>query len=332
MKKHVSIIATLISLLLSSLVVISIWLGFQFSKTTTQDYVYIVAPGDSLKKISQHLEQEHIIPHAYVFTLLAIISNDAQSIQAGEYLFEKNSTLSMLLNKMVKGEVVMHHVRIGEGWTFAQIAQQIQNTDALKKTLDWTQPNTILQQLALSDKLPEGMFYPETYTFPRGFTDAQLLTLAYNDMQHFLKQAWQMRDFNIPYQDPYQALIVASIIEKETAIQSELAEISGVVVRRLQKSMLLQLDPSVVYGLGADYTKPLTKADLKFDTPYNTYMHIGLPPTPIATPSRAAIIAALHPNAGNTLYFVAKGDGSHVFSETLVAHELAVQQYRQQNQ
>jgi UPF0755 protein len=319
-----------IFLLLLILGALFIGLQQEFLVKTTQDHIYIAKPGDSLKKIAQGMQAQNIIPHAQIFILLARFKGDAQMLQAGEYVFEKNSTLSMMLDKMVKGDVLMHSIRIGEGWTFAQVAAQILAVDALSKTLDWTAIDTILQQLKLSDHKPEGLFYPETYHFPRGFTDAALLTLAYQDMQKYLNTNWQTRAQDLPYENPYQALIAASIIEKETAIASELNKVAGVIVRRLQQSMLLQVDPSVVYGLGAHYEKSLTKADLKYDTPYNTYLHLGLPPTPIAIPSPGAIHAALHPEPGEALYFVARGDGSHVFSDSLAAHNQAVQEYRNQ--
>lgn len=319
-----------IFLLLLILGALFIGLQQEFLVKTTQDHIYIVNPGDSLKRIAQGMQAQHIIPHAQFFILLARLKGDAQMLQAGEYLFEKNSTLPMMLDKMVKGDVLMHSIRIGEGWTFAQVAAQILAVDALSKTLDWTAFDTILQQLKLSDHKPEGLFYPETYHFPRGFTDAALLTLAYQDMQQYLNTNWQTRAQDLPYENAYQALIAASIIEKETAIASELNKVAGVIVRRLQQSMLLQVDPTVVYGLGAHYEKSLTKADLKYDTPYNTYLHLGLPPTPIAIPSPGAIHAALHPEPGEALYFVARGDGSHVFSDSLAAHNQAVQEYRNQ--
>lgn len=325
------IFAGLLSMILLMICAVFLWTWLQPYSRTTHDYVYIVEPGDSLKKIATGLQAQKIIPNAYTFILLAQVKGDAQALQTGEYLFLKNSTLLNILDKMVRGDVIMYSIRIGEGWTFAQVAQQIMVTNPLNKTLDWSTPDTILQQLKLSAHKPEGMFYPETYYFPRGFTDAALLILAYQDMQNFLNSHWETRASDLPYKNAYQVLITASIIEKETALASELGEVAGVIVRRLKKQMPLQVDPTVVYGLGAHYDKPLTKTDLKFDTPYNTYLHLGLPPTPIAIPSPAAVEAALHPKPGTSLYFVARGDGTHIFTDNLTEHNQAVQAYRNQN-
>ncbi len=319
-----------IVVLLSIILFSGIWLSQQLCAKTNQEMIYIIEPGDSLKKIAKGLQDNHIIANDYAFIAWVYFKQDAHHLRAGEYLFEKNSTSAMVLDKIVRGDVLMHSVRIGEGWTFAQIAESLAAETALQKTLDWNSPDTILQQLDLSHHIPEGLFFPETYHFPRNYTDAALLTVAYQEMQKFLNTAWQTRAPHLPYENAYQALIAASIIEKETAVLSELKDVSGVIYRRLQKSMPLQVDPTLVFGLGAHYDKPLTKADLKQDTPYNTYLHLGLPPTPIAIPSALAIEAALHPNEGTSLYFVAKGDGTHVFTDNLAAHNKAVQDYRNQ--
>jgi UPF0755 protein len=323
-------IAIAIVVLLSVVLFAGIWVSQQLSTKTSQEMIYIIEPGDSLKIIAEGLQDNHIISNAFAFIGLAYFKQETHHLRAGEYLFEKNTTAAMVLDKIVRGDVVMHSVRIGEGWTFAQIAASLAAETNLQKTLDWNSPDTILQQLKLSTDKPEGLFFPETYHFPRNYTDAALLTLAYQEMQKFLNTAWQRRAPHLPYENAYQALIAASIIEKETAVLSELKDVSGVITRRLQKSMPLQVDPTVVFGLGAHYDKPLTKADLKLDTPYNTYLHLGLPPTPIAIPSPMAIEAALHPNEGTALYFVAKGDGTHVFTDNLAAHNQAVQAYRNQ--
>lgn len=299
--------------------------------TTVQDITYTIEPGQSLKQMAFDLKNHGVITAPWTFILLTRLSGHATDLQAGEYFFAGNSSLVDIIQQVVRGDVVMHELRINEGWTFAQVAEQILAHDAMKKTLDWSKPNTILTQLSFSEENSEGLFYPDTYYFPRGYTDATFLTHAYTRMQEFLEKSWQLRDNNLPYDTSYQALIAASIIEKETAVSDERTEISGVIMRRLQKNMPLQMDPTVVYGLGANYDKPLTHADLKTDTPYNTYLHYGLPPTPIAIPSPASIEAALHPRPGTSLYFVANGDGSHTFSSTLDAHNQAVEIYRKQN-
>jgi UPF0755 protein len=186
----------------------------------------------------------------------------------------------------------------------------------------------IMPRLGLAGIHPEGRFYPDTYHFPKGTTDAEFLLRAYHRMEDFLQQAWQRREQNLPFKSPYEALILASIVEKETAIPSERGKIAGVFVRRLQRGMRLQTDPTVIYGMGDAFDGDIRRRDLSADTPYNTYVHAGLTPTPIALPSGESIEAALHPQAGDALYFVATGDGGHHFSATLEAHNEAVRKYQ----
>ncbi len=318
----------LIFLLTSALLIACGAFFYYQSIPSMTEKTYIVERGESLQHIAKDLHEQGVIQHPMALIVLARITGKANHIQSGEYLFEKNSTLEEILGKMVKGDVIMHHLRIGEGWTFAELAAQITLHPALEKTLDWSSPETIIHQLKLGLHKPEGLFYPDTYYFPRGYTDAAFLTRAYHDMQKLVSAVWEDRAPDLPYKMTYEALIAASIIEKETAVPTEYQEIAGVIVRRLKQHMLLQVDPTVVYGLGADYSQALTHADLAQDTPYNTYLHHGLPPTPIAFPSQAAIYAAMHPANGTTLYFVANGDGSHTFTSTLEAHNKAVAAYR----
>jgi UPF0755 protein len=199
---------------------------------------------------------------------------------------------------------------------------------ALKQTLEGLEDGQIMARIGLTGIHPEGRFYPDTYHFPRGATDAEFLLRAYRRMQAVLQAAWEKRDEQLPLKSPDEALILASIIERETGVSEERGKIAGVFIRRLRKGMRLQTDPTVIYGLGAAYDGNIKRRDLLRDTPYNTYLHSGLTPTPIAMPGRAAIEAALHPAAGNALYFVATGDGGHIFSATLEEHNRAVRKYQ----
>ena len=206
--------------------------------------------------------------------------------------------------------------------------QAIHATNLLEHTLHVYEPENIMLELGQADKVAEGLFFPDTYNFPKGTTDKAFLRRAYQRLHDVLDQEWQTRSENLPYKTPYEALIMASIIEKETGLASERSTIAGVFVRRLNKKMKLQTDPTVIYAMGKQFNGNIRKKDLSIDSPYNTYRYKGLPPSPIALVGRDAIHAALHPEPGKALYFVAKGDGSHYFSETLVEHNRAVAKYQ----
>jgi UPF0755 protein len=223
---------------------------------------------------------------------------------------------------------VQHALTIIEGWTFKQLMAAVRRHQALTQTLAGVEEQEVMSRLGLEAMHPEGWFYPDTYHFPKGTTDAEFLRRAHQRMTTFLQTAWEKRDKDLPLDSPYQALILASIIEKETGVPSERSKIAGVFIRRLRKGMRLQTDPTVIYGMGERYDGNIRRRDLVTDTPYNTYVHKGLTPTPIAMPSGMAIEAALHPEDGTALYFVATGDGGHHFSNTLEAHNEAVRKYQ----
>ena len=236
-----------------------------------------------------------------------------------------------LLDDLVAGKVIQYALTIPEGLTFRQIMQLLRQQPELRHTLADDSPAAVMQAIGEPGQSPEGRFYPDTYHFPRGTTDVQFLRRAYRTMAGVLQQEWQARDTGLPYKTPYDALIMASIIEKETAVPAERERIAGVFVRRLEKGMRLQTDPTVIYALGQSYDGNIHRRDLSLDSPYNTYRHAGLPPTPIAAPGRDSIDAALHPAPGEELYFVARGDGSHEFSRTLEEHNRAVARYQLNN-
>ena len=290
--------------------------------------VLIIEPGMSLSAVSRELSRRGWLQQPYYLIYEGRWQHKAKAIKAGEYAIKPGTTPLQLLNKLIRGKVIQYPLTIPEGLSARQIVDLVHNHPPLIKTLPDDDMPTVMAALGHPGQNAEGRFFPDTYHFPRGTTDVDFLRRAYRAMEAVLNQEWQHRDVGLPYQDPYQALIMASIVEKETAIPAERGKIAGVFVRRLQKGMKLQTDPTVIYALGAAYDGNIRKKDLSVDSPYNTYLHAGLPPTPIACPGRDAIRAALQPEDGTELYFVARGDGSHHFSSTLAEHNRAVQQYQ----
>ncbi len=296
--------------------------------TDDQVHVFEVTQGSSVKSISQSLYRSGYILNPYHFEVLVRLSGKAREIQAGEYQIDKGILPEAFLARMTSGEVVQYALTIIEGWNFKQLLQAIAEHPGLVHTLKDQSVERVVDKLGLDVVHPEGWFLPDTYHFPRYTSDVDFLKRAHKAMHVALDQAWAERQPDLPLNTPYEALILASIIEKETGLASERREIAGVFVRRLKKGMRLQTDPTVIYGMGDKFDGNLRRADLRRDTPYNTYTRKGLPPTPIALPSLDAIKAALDPLPGKTLYFVSKGDGSHYFSETLKEHNGAVRAYQ----
>lgn len=288
-----------------------------------------IRPGTSFAAISNRLAEQGIVDHPRLLRWYARLSGKASAVRAGEYRIDSGLTPYELIDRFVSGQVVLHAFTIVEGWTFRELLAELAEADAVQNTLDGEAWPAIRDILGVDDEHPEGLFLPETYRFPRHATDTELLRQAYDLMQETLRDEWHNRAEGLPLQSPYEALILASIVEKETARADERARIAGVFARRLQSKMRLQTDPTVIYGIGEGFDGNLTRADLRTDTPYNTYTRGGLPPTPIALPGRAAINAALNPAEGTELYFVATGlgDGSHKFSTTKEEHDAAVREY-----
>jgi len=288
-----------------------------------------VRPGRSIKSIANELANKNIIDRPRYLAWTARINGQSKRIQAGEYVLEKDTTPKQLLDILVNGKVRQYSFTIIEGWNLSQVLQSAKSNENLKQVVGDVPANQLMQQLGQpADIHAEGWLFPDTYYFVRGETDTNVFLRAYDAMKQHLKNEWENREAGLPYKTPYEALIMASIIEKETGKGEERAEIAGVFVRRLRKGMRLQTDPTVIYGVGEKFDGNLRRRDLRKDTPYNTYTRRGLPPTPIAMPGLAAIHAALHPAKGDSLYFVAKGDGSHVFSKTLKQHNEAVIKYQ----
>ena len=251
-----------------------------------------------------------------------------RSLQAGLYEVVDGTTPRQLLRQFVDGAVKQFQVRFIEGSNFLEMRAVLSRQAHLKQTLAGLTDQEVLMHIPAAASHPEGLFFPSTYHYQQGDADLQILQRAYRRMQEILAREWDARAPGLPYRAPNEALIMASIVEKESGLGSERAQIAGVFVRRLQRGMKLQTDPTVIYGLGVRFDGNLRRVDLRTDTPYNTYTRLGLPPTPIAMPSAASIHAALHPADGDALFFVARGDGSHQFSPTLSEHNAAVRKYQ----
>jgi UPF0755 protein len=291
-----------------------------------------IAPGTPFARISAQLAEQGIIANPTLMRVYARLTGKAGSVHAGEYLIEPGTTAAGLLEQFIRGDVQLYSFTIVEGWNRWDLLRELHahpHIDAAMTEEDWP---ALLDELGAETSHPEGLFLPETYRFPRNTADRTVLKQAYQLTQRVLSEEWPNRDEDAPVATPYEALILASIVEKETARADERQRIAGVFARRLEKRMRLQTDPTVIYGIGPDFNGNLTRRDLRTDTPYNTYTRSGLPPTPIAMPGRDAIRAALHPAPGKELYFVATGlgDGSHKFSETKAEHDAAVAEYLRQ--
>lgn len=298
----------------------------------TDGFEFEVVQGASLKTVARDLADGRLLEWPQLFVLWGRLNGGAGRIQAGVYLIEPGLTLSGLLALMESGKVSLYPITIVEGWTIPELFAALAANPVIAKTLDQgsLDLNSILAADAAASGHPEGWFFPETYMVPRNTTDSTVLLQASKLMHEKLTAIWNSREPGLPLTSPYELLILASIIERETALSSERAKIAGVFIRRLRLGMRLQTDPSVIYGVGPDFEGGLTRTHLATDTPYNTYTRSGLPPTPIGLPGEESLYAAAHPEAGNELFFVAsgKGDGSHVFSATLDQHNAAVAKYR----
>jgi UPF0755 protein len=277
-----------------------------------------IGRGSSFKEIVRQLRGQHLSDASPLYwRLLAVQMQAAGKLHAGEYATPVGITPRQLLANMAAGRVLQRNFTIVDGWTFRDVLGALAKADKLKHDTAGLDQAAIMQKIGAAGEQPEGRFLPESYAYVKGDSDLDLLKRAHAAMAKTLDELWPQRDKELPLATPYDALILASIVEKETGRADERAKIAGVFVRRLQNHMLLQTDPTVIYGMGESYQGKIHKTDLTTDTPYNTYTRPGLPPTPIAMPGRPAIMAALHPEPGTALYFVARGDGTHVFADTL---------------
>lgn len=304
--------------------------------TGSQPKMFEVKSGSNIRQVTQQLiaadllPKNTILPAEYLFLAQARLTENAAKLKAGEYALEPNMTTGDLLARLASGKTLQYQLGIIEGHTFKELVKAVQTHPNIKQTLTPEDYQNLMPKLggAIGESA-EGWFYPDTYNFPRGSTDVEVLKRSYQVMHNYLMKAWEQREPHPLIKTPYQALILASLVEKETGMPDERPMIARVFLTRLEKNMLLQTDPAVIYGLGDAYDGNIRKKDLETDTPWNTYTRTGLPPTPIATPSKAAIDAVMHPAKTNYLYFVATGtgDGRHFFSVSYEEHRKAVNQY-----
>ncbi len=292
-----------------------------------------IRSGMTIENVVTELERKNLLQDGRYLKWYARLTGEANKLKVGEYALEPVLTPIGLLSILTSGRGIQYSFTIIEGWNFAQLLEALEKSPHLKHTLTGLKPDEVMTALGLDGQPYEGYFLPDTYFFPKDYSDVALLKRSYEAMDQVVTEAWAKREANLPIKTPQELLTLASIVEKESAIPEERPEIAGVFVRRLQKGMRLQTDPTVIYGLGEKYAGngKIYRSDLQRDTPYNTYTRDGLPPTPIAMPSREAIWAASHPKPGKSLYFVAKGRVSegHQFSNTLEEHNRAVRAYRQ---
>ncbi len=325
----------LVSLLLAAGSGVWIWQAYRQALSrpvvVNPGHVIEIARGDSFRTIVAKLQDQQVDLDPFWFKIIAYRMKVADKLRAGEYDLAEGMSMPDLLATFVAGKARQYSITFPEGWTFNQILQAVADNPNLEHRLTGVDPQAIMVRLGSEQQHPEGWFFPETYYFEKHSSDLDLLKRSHDKMQEVLLEEWQDRAQDLPLQTPYEALILASIVEKETAKAEERPQIAGVFVRRLQKGMLLQTDPTVIYGMGEAFDGDLRSKDLKQPTAYNTYLVKGLPPTPIAMPGRQAIRAALHPDRENSLYFVARGDGSHVFSASLREHNNAVNKYQKRS-
>ncbi len=289
---------------------------------------FTVEPGSSTRAVARQLHEEGVLPNPWGFVALAVLLDRAERLKAGSYSLERRYTPMELLDKVTRGDVAMGRITVVEGWTFRQMREAVDRHPRLVHDTLGMSDAALLAAIGAAETHPEGLFLPETYHFDLDSSDLQLYKRAYRAKKEKLAEAWAARAPGLPYRSPYEALVMASIIEKETGVPEERPLIAAVFVNRLRLGMRLQTDPTVIYGMGQRFDGNLRKDDLLADTPYNTYTRGGLPPTPIALPGEAAILAALNPEPSRALYFVSMGDGRHVFSYTLEEHNRAVNRYQ----
>jgi len=284
----------------------------------TQEELLDVPKGSTPTRTFLELETDGVIKDAFWLRIYWRFNLAGTPIHTGEYRMQPGMTVNGLIDLWKRGEVVQYSLTLVEGWNFHQVRAALAKDEKIEQTLKGLSDSEVMEKIGHRGLFPEGRFFPDTYRFVRGVSDVELLKKAFDRLDEVLAKEWENRSADAPYSEPYQELIMASLVEKETGVPQERGQIAGVFVRRMALGMQLQTDPTVIYGLGDRYTGKLTRAHLKEPTPYNTYVIPGLPPTPIAMVGREAIHAALNPVEGNSLYFVARGDGSHVSLMTLM--------------
>ncbi|MEE1869575.1 endolytic transglycosylase MltG [Pseudomonas auratipiscis] len=324
-------------LLETGLILAGLVLGFSAWKVNSaleqtlhvsQEQLLDVPTGTNPNRMFYRMESQGLLDDAFWLRLYWRFNMVGVPLHTGEYRMTPGMTVRDLFEVWRRGDVVQYSLTLVEGWNFRQVRSALAKHEKIKQTLDGLSDAEVMDKLGHPGVFPEGRFFPDTYRFVRGMSDVEFLQQAYARLDEVLAKEWAERAADLPYRDPYQALIMASLVEKETGVPQERGQIAGVFVRRMRLGMLLQTDPTVIYGMGERYNGKITRADLRQPTPYNTYTNAGLPPTPIAMVGREAIHAALNPAPGTSLYFVARGDGSHIFSDDLDAHNSAVREYQ----
>jgi UPF0755 protein len=290
--------------------------------------IYEAKPGTSLRTFARGLSARKVLPESHSFVLLAHLTGHGRDLKSGEYRFRDGMSARELLDQIIVGRVIEYPAVLVEGWTFRQFLGTLAAAPKLGQTLAEKSPDDIMQRLGRPNEHPEGRFFPDTYYYAAGQTDIAILAKAYDKMQKLLQREWEGRENKLPLNNAYEALILASIVEKETGQVDERRLIAGVFINRLRHGMRLQSDPTVIYGMGKAFDGNIRLKDLRRDTPYNTYTRKGLPPTPVAMPGKDALQAVLHPMATGALFFVSRGDGTHEFSSTLEEHNRAVLKYQ----
>ncbi len=327
----IKLIKYLLIIILLNVLALSVWMVI-YAKTSLSlapsAQEISIKPKSGLKSIANQLVEQGVLTSAWPFVILVKISGKETYLQAGDYTVNKNITPYQLMLSLNHGKATQGSITFIEGKTFKQMREKLAKNDAIDATINQLSDAQVMQSVGRGEDHAEGLFFPDTYYFDRGTSDIVILKRSYDIMQAKLDAEWQNRAPNLPYKNSYQALIMASIVEKETGKASERPMIAGVFINRLRIGMRLQTDPTVIYGMGESYNGNIRRKDLLKDTAYNTYTRYGLPPTPIAMPGLASIHAALHPEDTKSLYFVGKGDGSHAFSATLNEHNRAVSKYQ----
>lgn len=321
----------LILLALVGVLVLAGWFSYRISASVqlpVAPYEFSIKQGSSVKTVAHQLAEAGVLPDAWSFVFLSRLMGLAASVKAGDYEIVTSISPLQLLERITRGDINQSEVRFIEGWTFAQLRQILNEHPALRHDTAHLNNAEILQLIGATETAAEGLFFPDTYFFARGSSDLAVLKRAYGVMKNHVDAAWAERAPDLPLKDRYQALILASIVEKETGKESDRSTVAAVFVNRLRSGMLLQTDPTVIYGLGDKFDGNLRKKDLLTDQEYNTYTRRGLPPTPIAMPGLASIQAVLNPAKTDALYFVAKGNGESHFSNSLTDHNRAVSKYQ----
>ena len=316
-----------ILLALGTVVGFSYW-AKQPVTTEGEPIAFTITSGSGVGAAAQQIVKAGVPMNPFMFSMLARVTQKASQIKAGSYELKPNTTPRQLIGQLVRGEYAQESLTIIEGWTFKQMRQALTASKSLKHDTADLSDKELMAKISTEYKSPEGMFFPDTYLFAKGTSELTIYKQAHTLLLQRLKSAWEKRDPGLPYKSPYEALIMASIVEKETGQKSERAMIAGVFINRLRQNMMLQTDPTVIYGMGDSYAGNIRKKDLETDGPYNTYTRSGLPPTPIALPGVESLAAALGPARTGALYFVARKDGTSKFSDNLSDHNKAVNQYQ----